>query len=179
MEEALAAGVGEVVNLYGPTEATIDSTSHVCAPDGGPPAIGRPIANARIYVLDPSGVPAPVGVAGELYVGGAGVARGYLGRPGLTAERFVPDPFGRVPGGRLYRTGDRVRWRESAEVRECVSASVGVDSGGASSPFHSRTDAPMHSRTLTRSPVRYSRAPGTPPNGSGTNRSAVSAGRRR
>ncbi|HEX8245913.1 MAG TPA: amino acid adenylation domain-containing protein, partial [Longimicrobium sp.] len=111
VEEACAAGVGEVVNLYGPTEATIDSTSHVCGLDGRAPAIGRPIANARMYVLDARGAPAPVGVAGELYVGGAGVARGYLGRAGLTAERFVPDPFAAEAGGRLYRTGDLARWR--------------------------------------------------------------------
>ncbi|HEX6746978.1 MAG TPA: amino acid adenylation domain-containing protein, partial [Longimicrobium sp.] len=111
VEEARAAGVGEVVNLYGPTEATIDSTSHVCGLDDGAPAIGRPIANARIYVLDARGEAAPVGVAGELYVGGAGVARGYLGRAGLTAERFVPDPFSPGAGARLYRTGDLGRWR--------------------------------------------------------------------
>ncbi|HEV3051498.1 MAG TPA: condensation domain-containing protein, partial [Longimicrobium sp.] len=111
VEEARAAGVGEVVNLYGPTEATIDSTWHVCGLDGRAPAIGQPIANARMYVLDPSGAPAPVGVAGELYVGGAGVARGYLGRAALTAERFVPDPFATELGARLYRTGDLGRWR--------------------------------------------------------------------
>jgi amino acid adenylation domain-containing protein len=111
VEEARAAGVGEVVNLYGPTEATIDSTSHVCGLDGRAPAIGRPIANARMYVLDARGVPAPVGVAGELHVGGAGLARGYLGRATLTAERFVPDPFSVDGGSRMYRTGDLGRWR--------------------------------------------------------------------
>jgi amino acid adenylation domain-containing protein len=112
VEEARAAGVGEVVNLYGPTEATIDSTWQPCAAgDVRAPAIGRPIANARTYVLDARGAPAAVGVAGELYVGGAGVARGYLGRAALTAERFVPDPFSVDGGARMYRTGDLGRWR--------------------------------------------------------------------
>jgi amino acid adenylation domain-containing protein len=106
--EARRAGVREVVNLYGPTEATIESTSHVCVDDGLAPSIGRPVTNARVYVLDAAGEPVPAGVAGEMYIGGAGVARGYLDRPELTAERFVRDPF---HGGRMYRTGDLARWR--------------------------------------------------------------------
>ncbi|HYH81021.1 MAG TPA: amino acid adenylation domain-containing protein, partial [Longimicrobium sp.] len=96
-------------NLYGPTEATIWSTAAACADPARKPDIGGPIDNTRAYVLDPGLEPLPPGAAGELYVGGAGVARGYLGRPALTAERFVPDPFGGEPGARLYRTGDRVR----------------------------------------------------------------------
>ncbi|MET0396582.1 MAG: amino acid adenylation domain-containing protein, partial [Longimicrobiaceae bacterium] len=102
-------------NLYGPTEATIWCATAACAPGGGRPPIGRPVANTRAYVLDARGEPAPVGVPGELYVGGAGVSRGYAGRPELTAERFVPDPFG-AAGGRLYRTGDRVRWLARGEL---------------------------------------------------------------
>jgi acyl-coenzyme A synthetase/AMP-(fatty) acid ligase len=116
VEVLYAAGAGEVHNLYGPSETTTYSTAtRVPRGEAGVPGIGRPIANTRAYVLDRQGAPVPIGVPGELYLGGAGVARGYLGRPGLTAARFVPDPFGSEagadPGGRLYRTGDRVRWR--------------------------------------------------------------------
>jgi pristinamycin I synthase-3/4 len=105
---------GEVVNQYGPTECTMTTTFHrVGAADEGREValIGCPIANARVYVLDVAGQPAPIGMPGELYIGGAGVTRGYLGRPDLTAERFLPDPFDAGPGARMYRTGDRGRWR--------------------------------------------------------------------
>ncbi|HEU4558944.1 MAG TPA: amino acid adenylation domain-containing protein, partial [Longimicrobium sp.] len=118
VEETLAAGAGEVVNLYGPTEATIQSTAHACgrSGDGRACSIGRPIANARIYILDARGEPVPVGMPGELYAGGAGVARGYLGRSELTAERFGVDPFGGEAGARMYRTGDRARWNADGTI---------------------------------------------------------------
>lgn len=99
-------------NLYGPTEASVDSTWWACRRDDPRPRvpIGRPIANTQAYVLDPALQPVPPGIPGELYLGGAGLARGYLKNPSQTAERFLPDPFRRQPGARLYRTGDRARW---------------------------------------------------------------------
>ncbi|MET9918718.1 amino acid adenylation domain-containing protein [Streptomyces sp. NPDC006435] len=105
-----APGV-RIWNTYGPTEASVDITEHEWDPDRDTAAvpIGRPIGNMRVLVLDPAGRPVPVGVPGELHAGGIGLALGYLGRPDLTAERFVPDPHNE--GQRLYRTGDKVRWR--------------------------------------------------------------------
>ncbi len=103
------------LNGYGPTEATVCSTIAEPAPGGGRPPIGRPIANVRAYVLDRRFGMAPAGVPGELCLGGVGVARGYLGRPDLTADRFRPDPFG-DEGARLYRSGDLVRWLPSGEL---------------------------------------------------------------
>jgi amino acid adenylation domain-containing protein/non-ribosomal peptide synthase protein (TIGR01720 family) len=113
---AVAAVLGQgrperLLHVYGPTECTTFATSHLVEqnPNGTPVPIGRPIANTTAYVLDGRLRPVPPGVAGELYIGGDGVGRGYLNRPALTAERFVPDPFGPEPGARLYRTGDLVR----------------------------------------------------------------------
>ncbi len=101
-----------LVNAYGPSETAVIATVQACRSDErGDPAIGRPLANTRSYILDGEGEPVPVGVVGELYVGGVGVARGYLGRPDLTAQRFVADGLSGVAGARLYRTGDQARWR--------------------------------------------------------------------
>ncbi|MGW4898793.1 non-ribosomal peptide synthetase, partial [Kitasatospora sp. NPDC004240] len=114
------------LNLYGPTETTVDAYSWTAGPDGTP--VGRVVRGSRAYVLDGSLRPAPDGVTGELYVAGACLAEGYLGRPDLTAERFVADPFG-PPGGRMYRTGDLARRRAG-----------GPEAGGGTLEFLGRAD---------------------------------------
>ncbi len=103
------------VNAYGPTEAAVIATYAELDPSTPlPPPIGLPMPNHQVYVLDADLNPVPAGVTGELHIGGAGVARGYLGRPGLTSQRFIPDPF--TPGGRLYKTGDLVRRRPDGAI---------------------------------------------------------------
>jgi natural product biosynthesis luciferase-like monooxygenase protein len=115
LPSALAATLGEVVsgeilNMYGPTETTVWSTTSRVPKAAGRITIGRPIANTQIYVVDAARRPCPIGVAGEILIGGASVVRGYLDRPELTAEKFVPNPFVSDPTARLYRTGDLGRW---------------------------------------------------------------------
>ncbi|MCB1056081.1 MAG: amino acid adenylation domain-containing protein, partial [Acidobacteria bacterium] len=109
LAQALGETQGELWNLYGPTETTVWSTVGQVV-SGGPITLGRPIANTQVHVLDARLRPAGIGVPGEAYIGGAGVARGYVGRPGLTASRFLPNPFADQPGARLYRVGDLLRW---------------------------------------------------------------------
>ncbi len=106
-------------NAYGPTEATVCATSAACEPGCGRAPIGRPLANTRAYVLTADLRPVPPGAVGELWLGGVALARGYFGRPDLTAERFVPDPVGDLPGGRLYRTGDLARFLADGRL-ECL-----------------------------------------------------------
>jgi acyl-coenzyme A synthetase/AMP-(fatty) acid ligase len=104
-----------MINGYGPTETTVWATFAKCVPDGRAPSIGKGVANTILRILDRHMRPVPIGVPGELCIGGEGVARGYLGRPDLTAASFIPDPWG-TPGSRMYRTGDLVRWRADGNI---------------------------------------------------------------
>jgi acyl-coenzyme A synthetase/AMP-(fatty) acid ligase len=146
-EMAAAFPAAESHILYGPTEGTILASHHPVPADGRVEAhpIGRPFGNVRLYVSDAAGRPQPPGVPGELLIGGAGVARGYLGRPALTAEKFVPDPFSGVPGARLYRTGDRVR---CAEVRKYERTEVRQGGGADDASSGAEPTVLPYSRTL-------------------------------
>ena len=115
----LLARCSSLWNVYGPTETTIWSTTCRVTSAEGPILIGRPIANTQVYVLDRALRPVPVGVTGELFIAGDGVARGYLHRPELTAERFIPDPYSGTAGARMYRTGDLCRWHADGSL-ECL-----------------------------------------------------------
>jgi amino acid adenylation domain-containing protein len=115
LADQLRAVGSEVVNLYGPTEVTVYSTCALVDDRPGAPSIGAPVDNTRVYVLDDGLAPVPEATVGELYLAGAGVARGYLGRPGLTAGRFLADPYG-APGTRMYRTGDLARWTRDGHL---------------------------------------------------------------
>jgi amino acid adenylation domain-containing protein len=107
---------GEVWNLYGPTETTVWSTIHKVESGEGPVSVGRPLTNTQIYILDSNLRPVPFGVHGELYIGGEGLARGYLNQPELTAEKFLPNPYGSEPDTRLYRTGDIARYLADGSI---------------------------------------------------------------
>jgi amino acid adenylation domain-containing protein len=116
LADALLPRCGELWNMYGPTETTVwSSTLHVQPGQGAVP-VGPPIANTTFYVLDELGQPTPIGVPGELYIGGEGVVRGYAGLPEMTAQKFIDDPFRPGPGARLYRTGDQVRYRPDGTI---------------------------------------------------------------
>jgi amino acid adenylation domain-containing protein len=117
LAEALLPRVGELWNMYGPTETTVWSTCGRVEAGQGAVSIGRPIDNTTVWILDDAGAPVPIGVPGELYIGGAGVALDYHERPQLTAERFVVDRFSSRPGARLYRTGDLARWRADGQLQ--------------------------------------------------------------
>jgi amino acid adenylation domain-containing protein len=106
----------EFFNAYGPTETTIWASINRCRTEEGRPGIGKPIGNTQMFVLDAKLEPVPIGVTGELYIGGVGLARGYLNRPELTATRFVPHPFATTPGARLYRTGDLGRYHAGGSI---------------------------------------------------------------
>jgi amino acid adenylation domain-containing protein len=110
---------GALWNMYGPTETTIWSTLARVGGREEKITIGRPIDNTLVYILDPHGHPVPIGVPGELHLGGDGLARGYLNRPELTTEKFIPDPFCATPGSRIYKTGDLARWRADGTI-ECL-----------------------------------------------------------
>lgn len=112
------AGCAETAfyNVYGPTESTVDTTYVALNGDDTSPHIGRPMDNRSVYILDGHLQPVPIGAVGEIYIGGAGVARGYLNRPQLTAERFLPDPFGNEAQARMYKTGDLARWRGNGTI---------------------------------------------------------------
>jgi amino acid adenylation domain-containing protein len=123
MPRDLAAELAPIVrrlwNMYGPTETTIWSTGYLVCDGRETVPIGRPVANTQCYVLDKNRNPLPVGAVGELYIGGDGLARGYLRRPELTAEKFLPDPFRSQPGARMYQTGDLARYRADGNL-ECL-----------------------------------------------------------
>lgn len=116
LADALLASGGTLWNMYGPTETTIWSLIQLVERDEGPIMIGRPIANTHVYIVDTYLQPVPIGVAGEIYIGGTGLARGYRQRTDLTAERFIPDPFTSVPDARIYRTGDAARYDANGTI---------------------------------------------------------------
>ena len=123
----------DLYNEYGPTEAVVGCCVHkvfAAASSVGPVPIGRPIANAQLYVLDRHLNPCAIGVPGEIHIGGAGLARGYIDRPQLTAERFIPDPFSHTPGARMYQTGDLARHLADGNLEYLGRLDQAVESTG-------------------------------------------------
>jgi amino acid adenylation domain-containing protein len=116
LADAVLQRVGSMWNLYGPTETTIWSMAEQVASDGKPICVGRPIANTQVYVLDPAGEPTPIGVSGEIWIAGKGLAVGYHRRPKFTGERFVSNRFSTAEGARIYRTGDSGRWQADGRL---------------------------------------------------------------
>ncbi|MBZ4423379.1 amino acid adenylation domain-containing protein, partial [Myxococcus sp. RHSTA-1-4] len=166
VEALYATGtVRDVFNLYGPTEDTTYSTWARVSPDAEP-TIGRPLSDTAVYLLDSLLQPVPVGVAGELYLSGEGLARGYLGRPDLTAERFLPNPFSSTPGARMYRTGDLARYLPDGRIAYVgradfqvkvrgfrielgeVEAALAACAGVRESVVLAREDSPGHKRLV-------------------------------
>jgi amino acid adenylation domain-containing protein len=148
LADTMGTGTGvRVWNLYGPTETTIYSGGDAVAPSPAPIEIGSIIAGTQLYLLDDRLRPVPPGVTGEVYIGGAGVAHGYHGAPGMTAARFVPDPFSGRPGARLYRTGDVGRWRRSGRIelagradRQVKIRGYRIESGEVEAALHGHDD---------------------------------------
>jgi acyl-coenzyme A synthetase/AMP-(fatty) acid ligase/acyl carrier protein len=148
LADAMGAGTGmRLWNLYGPTETTIYSGGDAVGPSPAPIEIGSIIAGTQLYVLDTRLRPVPPGVMGEVYIGGAGVAHGYHGAPGMTAGRFLPDPFSGRPGARLYRTGDVGRWRRSGRIelagradRQIKIRGYRIESGEVEAALRSQDD---------------------------------------
>ncbi len=171
--EQQLAGI-ELHNLYGPTEAAIDVTAWQCRPGdpGESVPIGRPIANIQMYVLDALGQVQPLGVAGELHIGGIGVARGYLNLPELSAERFIADPFSNDPQARLYKTGDLGRWLANGALEDSWLADRNRRSRGRPGlvPRRSRSGG---DRPRGRRPTGQQAPGGLPLWGTGTGRTTA------
>ena len=153
LADALLERADAVWNMYGPTETTIWSCAHRLA-EREPVLVGRPIANTQVYVLDPGLAPVPPGVTGEVFIGGDGVALGYLGCPDLTAARFVPDPFSTRGGDRLYRTGDLGRQRAVDVDSSICSVECRLPGQGARPPHRARRDRGGFARRARGDPAR-------------------------
>jgi acyl-coenzyme A synthetase/AMP-(fatty) acid ligase len=173
---ALVRGIREklpcrIINMYGPTETTIWSATHEVGGDDDRISIGRPIANTEIHILDRRLRPVPVGIAGELCIGGDGLARGYFNQPGMTADKFIPNPLSSSPGARLYRTGDRASYQpdgciEFLKIRGFrielgeIEAALGQHADVKEAVVVAREDEPGDKRLVAYVVANDSAAPG-------------------